>query len=198
MTEVTQEEFNEMIESVERYGGFYIGRYETGNLGEEHAKAVVQKNNTDINNANWYEMYQKCKTIAEGTSGTSNMLWGCQWDATLRWFLGCGGQTATYVTNSDKKGNYAGTQGSTNKKIPTGSNDDYSVNHIYDMAGNVGEWTLEANSTDYRVRRRRHLQQFRFLLSSFLPRQRQSDLQRFHRSVAVPHFMLSSTEQCRG
>ena len=27
-----QEEFNEMIESVDTYGGFYIGRYETGNL----------------------------------------------------------------------------------------------------------------------------------------------------------------------
>ena len=27
-----QLEFNEMIESVDTYGGFYIGRYETGNL----------------------------------------------------------------------------------------------------------------------------------------------------------------------
>ena len=43
-----QTEFNEMIKSVKTYGGFYIGRYETGNLSQ--TKAVVQKNNTDINN----------------------------------------------------------------------------------------------------------------------------------------------------
>ena len=36
-----QQEFEDMRDSVETYGGFYIGRYETGNLNE--AKAVVQK-----------------------------------------------------------------------------------------------------------------------------------------------------------
>ena len=144
-----QNEFEDMRESVETYGGFYIGRYETGNLGQE--KAVVQKNNTDINNQNWYVMYQKCKTIAQNTQGTSSMLWGCQWDATMKWFLNCGGQTATYVTDSTEKGNYLGsllTNG-------TGSVEEYSVNNIYDMAGNVWDWTLEANVTYSRVPRRR-------------------------------------------
>ena len=52
-------EFNSMIASVEKYGGFYIGRYETGNLKE--AEAVVVKNNSDINNQTWYTMYNKSK-----------------------------------------------------------------------------------------------------------------------------------------
>ena len=30
-----EKEFNNMIESVEKYGGFYIGRYETGNLSQD-------------------------------------------------------------------------------------------------------------------------------------------------------------------
>lgn len=46
-----QNEFDEMIESVRIYGGFYIGRYETGKNDEE---AVVQKGNTDIENQTWY------------------------------------------------------------------------------------------------------------------------------------------------
>ena len=145
-----QQEFEDMRESVETYGGFYIGRYETGNLSQ--AKAVVQKNNTDINNQNWYVQYQKCKTIAEGTQGTSSMIWGCQWDATMKWFLESSDpEVVAYVRDGTGKGNYAGTQGNTNKVIPTGSNDDYSVNKIYDMAGNVCDWTLASLTISDRV-----------------------------------------------
>ena len=179
-----QNEFEDMRESVETYGGFYIGRYETGNL--KQAKAVVQKNNTDIGSQNWYNMYMKCKTVAGGTEATSSMIWGCQWDATLRWFLKSDNlDVVEYVTDSTEKGNYSGsllTNG-------TGSNDDYSVNNIYDMAGNVMDWTLEADYTDIRVSRRRLLPRFRFGQSSFLPWRQLSDHQRFRLSVAVPHFM---------
>ena len=41
-----QVDFKKMIYSVEKYGGFYIGRYETGDLSKE--QVVVQKGNTDI------------------------------------------------------------------------------------------------------------------------------------------------------
>ena len=37
-----ESEFNSMIKSVETYGGFYIGRYETGNLSQEEA-VVIKK-----------------------------------------------------------------------------------------------------------------------------------------------------------
>ena len=52
-------EFNSMIDSVTTYGGFYIGRYETGNLSQ--AEAVVVKNNSDIANKTWYTQYNKAK-----------------------------------------------------------------------------------------------------------------------------------------
>ena len=146
-----QQEFEDMRDSVEIYGGFYIGRYETGNLSQ--TKAVVQKNNTDIGNQNWYVMYNKCKTVAEGTSATSSMIWGCQWDATLRWFLTSSDSSVrTYVTDSTGKGNYTGTNG--DQAIPTGSNDNYSVNQIYDMAGNVHDWVLTAYDINTRIARR--------------------------------------------
>ena len=161
-----QQEFEDMRDSVETYGGFYIGKYETGNLSQE--KAVVQKNNTDINNQTWHVQYQKCKTVAEGTQATSSMIWGCQWDATLRWFLESSDpEVIEYVTDSTRKGHY---DAEAPMQEGTGSNDDYSVNKIYDMAGNIRDWTLEATRTNSRVHRRRLLQLFlRFQLSSFLP-----------------------------
>ena len=143
-------EFNSMIASVEKYGGFYIGRYETGNLKE--AEAVVVKNNSDINNQTWYTMYNKSKGVAANSNVTTSMIWGCQWDATLRWMYNSGDEEKkTYTYYSKGKGNYSGTN--ENKPIPTGSNEAYAVNNIYDMAGNVRDWTIEASDTDRRVNR---------------------------------------------
>ena len=141
-----QNEFNEMIKSVKTYGGFYIGRYETGNLSQ--TKAVVQKNNSDINNQTWYTMYKLCKTIKANDNVATSMLWGCQWDATLRWMqTSSNSEVANFPTNSEGKGNYSGS------KKATGSNSDYAVNNIYDMAGNVFEWTMEAFYTNSRAKR---------------------------------------------
>ena len=147
-----EQEFNSMIASVEKYGGFYIGRYETGNLSQ--AEAVVVKNNSDIASQTWYTMYNKAKGVAANSNVTTTMIWGCQWDATLRWMYNSGdSDKKTYTYNSTGKGNYSGTQGSSNRIIPTGSNEQYAVNNIYDMAGNARDWTIEANNTDVRVLR---------------------------------------------
>ena len=149
-----QNEFIEMKNSVEKYGGFYIGRYETGNLSSP-SKAVVQKNNSDIVNQTWYTMYKLSKTIAANNNVKTSMIWGCQWDATMRWMQNYGttDEVKNFPTNSEGKGNYEGTQSDGDHAIPTGSNPSYAVNNIYDMAGNVYDWTIEANNTYNRVLR---------------------------------------------
>ena len=145
-------QFDSMIASVEKYGGFYIGRYETGNLSQ--AETVVVKNNIDIGSQTWYTIYNKSKEVAANSNVTTTMIWGCQWDATLRWMYNSGdSDKKTYTYDSTGKGNYSGTQGSSNRIIPTGSNEQYAVNNIYDMAGNARDWTIEANNTDVRVLR---------------------------------------------
>ena len=139
-------EFNSMITSVEKYGGFYIGRYETGNLSQ--AEATVVKNNSDIRSQTWYTMYNKSKGVAANSNVTTSMIWGCQWDATLRWMYNSGdAEKKIYTYDSTGKGNYSGS------RRATGSNDAYAVNNIYDMAGNVNDWTIEAYDTVYRVTR---------------------------------------------
>ena len=141
-------EFNNMITSVEKYGGFYIGRYETGNLSQE--KLCVVKNNSDINNQTWYSMYKKAKRIAANSNVSSSMIWGSQWDATMRWMYNSGNEEKKkYTYDSTGKGNYSGTNG--NQPIATGSIETYAVNNIYDMAGDVCDRTIEADNTNGRV-----------------------------------------------
>ena len=133
-------EFNSMIASVERYGGFYIGRYETGNLSQE--KLCVVKNNSDINNQAWYTIYNKAKGMAANNNVMTTMIWGNQWDATMRWMYNSGNEEKKkYTYDSTSKGNYYGTN--EDKAIATGTNDAYEINNIYDMAGNIYEWTME-------------------------------------------------------
>ena len=176
LSQEMEEKFYKTIESVKKYGGFYIGRYETGGLRNE--KAVVQKMNTDISYQTWYKMYELCKNLA-GEKGNvqTSIIWGSLWDETLQWLLESdaqikeGNNETRSITerdvNSDSKnwGNYMSatfdyitTNGkiatkSENSiiKISTGSSEYTKANNIYDIAGNVRDWTLETGRTNARV-----------------------------------------------
>lgn len=160
-----EKEFNNMIVSVEKYGGFYIGRYETGNINQE--TPVVQKGNTNISSQTWYNMYKRCKNIkGDNTNVETGMIWGNQWDRTLMWLIETGSKTKEQIADdSTSWGNYnnatfeyVNSSGSTvtknensGTKIPTGNTEYTKANNIYDLAGNVYDWTMEANSTYLRV-----------------------------------------------
>ena len=167
-----QEEFNEMIESVETYGGFYIGRYETGNLASNtNTEPVVKKGNESISAVNWYYMYQNSKKVGANNNVASTMIWGCMWDRTLIWLTETGEKTYSDLKDSRSWGNYSDSTGAaatdSGNKQPTGTNEAWKANNIYDLAGNVWDWTLEASNTYPRVLRRWRLQQFWFQQSSF-------------------------------
>lgn len=169
--------FVETIESIQKYGGFYIGRYETGNLS---SAVVVRKMNTNLEFQTWYTMYEKCKKLkGNNTNVITSMIWGSLWDETLDWLVESNatisdGSELTYAlvgNNSITWGNYhnatfryipseATTPEETSLKevnswtsIPTGSSSYTKANNIYDLAGNVYDRTLEVYSTDDRVAR---------------------------------------------
>jgi len=182
-----QNEFNSMSESVKKYHGFYIGRYETGNLEKSSTNMpVVQRGNMKINNVNWYYMYAQGKRIAKNSDVTSSIIWGCQWDRTLDWIVARNGGNYSLVMNSEDWGNhkdttfeYLDTDGttktrSTNIAVPTGSTERNKKNNIYDMAGNVYDGTLEAYTTVNRIFRRRQVRQFGTWFSGVLSRLRRS------------------------
>ena len=178
LTEELEENFCKTIESIRKYGGFYIGRYETGNItyssSIEFAEAVVQKNNTYINKATWYRSYEMCERLAgENMNVTTSMIWGSLWDYTLRWIYASeatisDGTTMTEEmiwSDSTSWGNYYGatfdcyidyntinTQEKYSTEMnATGITEYTKVNNIYDLAGNVAEYTLECMKTNFRV-----------------------------------------------
>ena len=85
------------------------------------------------------------------TNITSTLIYGVQWDAVMRW-ISENDSLKGYLTNSTGKGNYA-----SSGVIKTGSNENYQVKNIYDMAGNMWEWTTETGypngATERAVRR---------------------------------------------
>ena len=137
-------EYNEMANSIKKYKGFYIGRYElTGTVAKPREKAGTVLT-ADLNKAkNWYNLYKACKSvIQEKENVKSTMIYGVQWDAVCNWLKKCG-----YNIDSSDWENYDVTP------IDTGSNMNYQVNGIFDLAGNYYEWTQEAFSNNSRVAR---------------------------------------------
>ena len=156
MAEAFVAEYKEMIESIRKYGGFYIGRYEL-------SKAGVQKDKETLVYTNWYNLYKKCTELNASDKVETRMIWGCQWDVTMNWLISSGSKTSDEVnTDSSSWGNYRNTlvkadDGTTEIKasekmdvLNTGITTFTMANNIYDLAGNCWEWTQEAYDTDCR------------------------------------------------
>ena len=63
------DEYKEMIESVSKYGGFYIGRYELSSAGVQQYKQPLTK-------TNWYSLYKKCTELQASDKVKTRMIWG--------------------------------------------------------------------------------------------------------------------------
>ena len=137
-----QRDFNSMIESVGKYGGFYIARYEMS-LNSTTNKAEFIKgapSTTDVTTTDdgksymWYGLYARAKEYS--TSSTQgSMVWGCQYDAMLKWMQtkGVDVTSATPVTGASR-----------NEDRTTGTKEEDKILNIYDILGNSLEWTIEA------------------------------------------------------
>ena len=144
MAENMKSDYEEMIKSLEKYKGFYIGRYELTANGE---KTGVTQTDED-----WYTLYKNCTTLASGSKVKTRMIWGLQWDATCNWLSNS--DPAYSITDSSTWGNYSdNTADGKGSKQNTGYSESWKANNIYDFAGNCLEWTQEANNTDDRAYR---------------------------------------------
>ena len=162
MAEAFVTDYSEMIASIKKYGGFYIGRYELSKEG-------VQKNQPTLTNTNWYNLYKKCKELNASDKVETRMIWGCQWDVTMNWLISSGAKTSNEVNKDSRSwGNYSDSKenakvtvteedGTTTNKYGRKQNTGYSeywkANNIYDLAGNCSEWTQEASYTSSRANR---------------------------------------------
>ena len=148
-TSYTKEEAKNMYASVKKYKGFYIGRFETG---IENNIEVIKKNVRPYTNIAWSTSGTETETN-NNTGGaveiarnfdelygykntTTTLCYGVQWDSTIIYI---DPSYSNYAKNSTGKGNYKA-----DSIIKTGSNDNYKMNNIYDLAGNAIEWTMES------------------------------------------------------
>ena len=156
-----QEDYRNMAVSVAKYGGFYVGRYETSlsnatssqaNDGDVQSKSgVIPTSAENSTTSSWYGLYSKQKEyIGKNGSVESSMIWGSQYDAMINWAKN--GADKDKITNTALGNNSGGI-------VTTTGNSDYpndSINNIRDLGGNLFEWTLEAYHISNRVKRGGH------------------------------------------
>ena len=168
-TDTTKQEAIAMYESVKDYGGFYIGRFEAG---QEDGNLVVKKGKTVYNRVPW--SVTKSMTEDEEIDGTENgaieqaryfdsryanrsvistLCYGVQWDATMNFIDPNYITNATIGTPACSEDSYvrdSTDQGWYEQDNVTSTGYD-EIKNIYDLAGNVSEWTMESSDTDCRV-----------------------------------------------
>ena len=155
------EDHNQNTESVNKYGGYYIGRYEAGdgtttsprNSSTLDTNTLVSKKGKYIYN---YISNDSAKSLSSGMySGnvavTSQLITGAGWDRALSWIIETGEKTeeevlidsSSWGNYSNSTGNAATNAGYNNMNYTTGRSEYWKANNIYDLAGNTTEWTQE-------------------------------------------------------
>ena len=148
-------ELLEQLESVKKYGGFYISRYNISKSSEGKPQSV--KGVMPWVNINFYEAKTVVSTIEDNEAVKSHLTFGAEYDSVLEWFIKTEVKTlAEIAEDSTEWGNHWNIENSPRKVVETGSREKWSANNIYDFAGNVAEWTQEQNESSYRVIRGGH------------------------------------------
>ena len=154
-------EYETMQTSVINNKGFYVARYEasegTGeSTGKVQSKAGAMPwvnipwgtSMTEVGNSGAVYQAQNMYNDDEHEV-TSTLIYGVQWDAIMNWidsnYSKENGTCNSFVSDSTDRGWYEQTS-ATNCGY-------YQVKNIYDLAGNVFEWTMEADSSGRRVSR---------------------------------------------
>ena len=149
---------------VKKYGGFYIGRYEAGIAEGDTSPSnktgiPVSKQGATV----WTNIdYTNSKASAEGMISNeyvqTGLITGKSWDTTCHWIEGSLKSINELASLKDSRyyGNYenslAPAKENSRTKRTAGFNENWKVKNIYDLAGNVWEWTSEACSS-YFIRR---------------------------------------------
>ena len=152
-----QNDFNDMINSIYENGGFWVGRYETSNFSNnaDQQLKIIKGTTNGIYGINWYRMYahqKKYKSFLESSDFYSSMIWGCQWDQIMIYMKNIknNNRNSYYIVDSITMGNFNTDDDFYDGVAPTGF---FEVYNVYDLAGNLHEWTLENYGTASRTRR---------------------------------------------
>ena len=156
--------------SVERYKGFYIGRYEAGDKENTEAKKLrssndvtktvtIKANQAPYNNVTRTQAISLAEGFAtkQGYKAKTKLVSSYAWDTTIAFIE----KTVNNYGSSSSQGNYYNTSvnykditdeskpektKAENSSLLVATGQTTPVCNIYDMGGNVWEWTTESYS----------------------------------------------------
>ena len=151
--ETLQKDYNKIVALIYNAGGYYVGRYETRNITTTKGTAinVVAGTNSGMASINWYYMYAQQKAYAankglENNKVKSSMMLGTCHDQMLEFVNVAGKYDVTKVGNALHNNDYGPWQTAGLDYTDKTQYKDLSKN-IYDLEGNVLEWTTEVFGT---------------------------------------------------
>ena len=145
--------YTEMVRSVNKYKGFYIGRYETtinefNEVGSRFNTTVLTAkgtfSQTNSRESRWWGLYysqRNSNVVGNKKHVRTNMIWGQQWDAMIKYFDKFGKDYSKWVSSAQGR---LVTSGRTFNN--SGEND--KICNIYDLRTNGYDWTAETNVID--------------------------------------------------
>ena len=156
--EINTTEYTDMKSSIKKFKGFYIGRYEASNNGNNIPQSKY--NQHPWNKISQISAIEVSKNI---DIENAHLMYGIEYDMTLNWLL----ENAEIASETNEKnknmeiddvqinsaswGNFKNSVGDAANGCGvlrnTGSNEAWKANNIYDFAGNESEWTQEKYST---------------------------------------------------
>ena len=158
--------------SVNAWGGYYIGRFEAGDKESTEAKTLREEGASEENTITIkrgqapydYILKSNAKILAEGmdekqkyTTATTKLISSYAWDTAINFIqiknsdYGTNSPEGNYYnrnfTYTDITGNLQTKNKSSGKLVPTGQT--IAVSNIYDMGGNLIEYTTEEYTNKY-------------------------------------------------
>ena len=146
---------------VVKYGGFYIGRYEAGipegdtSPSNKIGIPVSKKGATVWTDINYTNSKASAEKMINNEYVQTGLITGTAWDTTCHWIEGSLKSINKLASLEDSRyyGNYSNSLAPDNEisgtKRTAGFSENWKTKNIYDLAGNVWEWTSEAYSSGF-------------------------------------------------